>query len=715
MIYQSDQLTVQRLDGDIAELNFDLKGESVNKFDSATVASLNAALDAIEAEKGIKGLLVTSGKAVFVVGADITEFVGLFGSSKEQIIPFTAANNANFNRLASLPYPSAVAINGFAMGGGLEVCLACDFRVMSSAAKVGLPETKLGILPAWGGTVRLPRIIGVDEAVMWMATGADKRPADALKAGAVDAIAEPDKLREVTLATLQNAIDGNLDYEGRREMKHGPLPLNDVEAMMSFFTIKSMVGQQAGKNYPAPIKVVEVIEKAYKMGLDDALQVEAEAFAELAITPVASALVGVFLSDQLLSKKAKAWEKKADKKIGTAAVLGAGIMGGGIAYQSSFKGTPIKMKDINQAGLDLGMSEATKLLAKRVSRGRMTPEKMGAILSSISPTLSYDGFDKVDVVVEAVVENPKVKQMVLAETEKHIDKDAVLASNTSTISITQLAEALERPENFCGMHFFNPVHAMPLVEVIRGEKTSDNAIARTVAYANKMGKKAVVVNDCPGFLVNRVLFPYFGGFNALVRDGADFQAIDKVMERWGWPMGPAYLMDVVGMDTGVHAAQVMADGFPDRMAITFKTATEVMYEQDRYGQKNGKGFFDYINDKRGKPKKTVNEAVYDMIAPVAGERAEFEKDDIIARMMLPMAIEMARCLEEGIVGTANEADLALLYGVGFPPFRGGIFRWMDTVGMAYMAEISAKFAHLGKAYELTAEMQDMLANNRTYY
>ena len=236
-----------------------------------------------------------------------------------------------------------------------------------------------------------------------------------------------------------------------------------------------------------------------------------------------------------------------------------------------------------------------------------------------------------------------------------------------------------------------------------------------MAYANKMGKKAVVVNDCPGFLVNRVLFPYFGGFNALVRDGADFQAVDKVMERWGWPMGPAYLMDVVGMDTGVHAAQVMADGFPDRMAITFKTATEVMYEQDRYGQKNGKGFYDYVNDKRGKPKKTVNEAVYDMIAPVAGERAEFDKDDIIARMMLPMAIEMARCLEEGIVGTANEADLALLYGVGFPPFRGGIFRWMDTVGMGYMAEISAKFAHLGKAYELTEEMQDMLANNRTYY
>ncbi|MEM0953240.1 MAG: fatty acid oxidation complex subunit alpha FadB [Pseudomonadota bacterium] len=715
MIYQSDQLSIIRHDGDIAELNFDLAGESVNKFDQATVASLAAGLDALEAESGIKGLLVSSGKAVFIVGADITEFVGLFGASKEDIKPFTGHNNRNFNRLAALPYPTAVAINGFAMGGGLEICLACDFRIMSTSAKIGLPETKLGILPGWGGTVRLPRIIGVDEAVMWMATGADKRADDALKAGAVDAVAAPDQLREVALSTLQSAIDGKLDVDSRRARKHSPLPLNDTEAMMSFFTIKSMVGQQAGHNYPAPVKVVDVIEAARGMGLDDALDVEAEAFAELATTPVAAALVGVFLNDQLLGKKAKDWEKKSDKPITQAAVLGAGIMGGGIAYQSALKGTPIKMKDINQAGLDLGLSEANKLLAKRVARGRMSPDQMGDILNSIDPTLTYEGFESADIVVEAVVENEKVKGIVLAETEQHITEDTVLASNTSTISITRLAESLKRPQNFCGMHFFNPVHAMPLVEVIRGEKTSDAAVARTVAYANKMGKKAVVVNDCPGFLVNRVLFPYFGGFNMLLRDGADFQAVDKTMERWGWPMGPAYLMDVVGIDTGVHAANVMAEGFPDRMQPDFKSATEVMFELERFGQKNGKGFYDYIEDKRGKPQKTVNEDVYGMIAELVGERAEFERDDIVARMMLPMAIEMARCVEEGIVGTAAEADLALLYGVGFPPFRGGIFRWMDTMGLAHIKEASDKFAHLGKAYELTERMNEMLANGETYY
>ncbi|MEM1403713.1 MAG: fatty acid oxidation complex subunit alpha FadB [Pseudomonadota bacterium] len=715
MIYESDAITLRQHDGGIVEMQFDLQGESVNKFNQLTVECLTGALDALEAQSDVSGLLVTSGKPVFIVGADITEFTSLFSAAAEDLSGFTAINNGNFNRLQNLPYPTVAVINGFAMGGGLEICLACDFRVMSTAAKVGLPETKLGILPGWGGTVRLPRIIGVDEAVMWMATGKEQSAAAALKAGAVDAIAAPDQLQSVALATMAQAIAGKLDREDRRSMKSSPLPLNDIEAMMSFFTIKAGVAQQAGRNYPAPIKIVDVIEKARTMGLEDALKVEAEGFAELAGTDVAKALVGVFLNDQLLSKVAKTWEKKAEKKAERAAVLGAGIMGGGIAYQSALKGVPIRMKDINQPGIDLGLSEANKLLAKRVSRGRMTPDKMGDVLNSIDPQLSYEGFDDVDIVVEAVVENPKVKHAVLAETEKQIRDDAILASNTSTISIDFLAEALERPENFCGMHFFNPVHAMPLVEVIRGEKTSDEAVARTVAYANRMGKKAVVVNNCPGFLVNRVLFPYFDGFSKLVRDGADFQAVDKVMEKWGWPMGPAYLSDVVGIDTGVHAGGVMAEGFPDRMELDFKTPVEIMFENDRLGQKNGKGFYDYVPDKRGKPKKTVTQDSYDLLAPHVAERKEFEREEIIARMMLPMCTELARCVEEGIVGSPAEADLALLYGVGFPPFRGGIFRWMDTVGLAHIAEASEKFAHLGKTYELTDGMKAMLADGKTYY
>lgn len=715
MIYQSNSLTVARLDNGIAELNFDLQGESVNKFNQATVDDLGAAVTALEKESGLTGLLVTSAKPVFIVGADITEFTSLFAAGPDTIKKWNGVNNGYFNRLEDLPFPSVVAINGFALGGGFEVCMACDFRVMSTAAKVGLPETKLGIIPGWGGTVRLPRIIGVDEALMWIATAKEQKSEAALKVGAVDAIAAPDELRDVALTTLQRAIDGKLDYQSRRAAKRGPLPMNDTEAMMAFFTMKQMIAQQAGRNYPAPVAAATAVETARAMGLEDALNVEADTFAELALTPVAQALVGVFLSDQMLGKTARSWAKKADRKIERAAVLGAGIMGGGIAYQSASTGTPIKMKDIAQEGLDLGLAEASKLLTKRVSRGRMSAAKMGETLNRIDPTLSYEGFDDVDIVVEAVVENPKVKHAVLAEVEKNVRDDAIIASNTSTISISSLAEALQRPENFCGMHFFNPVHAMPLVEVIRGEKSSDNAIARTVAYASAMGKKPVVVKDCPGFLVNRVLFPYFAGFALLVRDGADFQAVDKVMERWGMPMGPAYLTDVVGIDTGVHAGNVMAEGFPDRMGFDSKSATEIMFDAGRFGQKNDKGFYDYKLDKRGKPKKTASDTAYELLAPHVAERREFSEEEIIARMMVPMATEMVRCLEDGIVGSPAEADLALLYGIGFPPFRGGVIRWLDTIGLEQFAEMAKQHEGLGKCYELTEGMRAKLANNETYY
>ena len=714
-MFKGSAISVQMHDAGIAELNFDLEGESVNKFDTHTVNELSQALDALEAAEGLKGVLVTSGKGVFIVGADITEFIPMLGNKTAEAGNHLTGNNANFNRIEDSAVPFVVAINGFALGGGLEFCLACDYRVMSTVAKVGLPESKLGLMPGWGGTVRLPRIAGADTAIDWIASGKDQRPEVALKTGVVDGIVAPEQLRESALKVLQQCIDGKLDYASRRVQKKAPLQLNQTEAMMVFETSKAFVAGQAGPNYPAPIEAIQCMQNAAGMERDEALALEGQGMAKLMSTDAAVAMVGLFLSDQLISKKAKGWQKKADKKVERAAVLGAGIMGGGIAYQSAYKGTPIKMKDINQDGLDLGLREANKLLSKQVNRGRMKVEQMGKVLADIDPTLSYDNFDGVDIVVEAVVENPKVKHIVLAEVEKAVSKDAIIASNTSTISISYLAEALERPENFCGMHFFNPVHAMPLVEVIRGEKSSDTAIARTVAYANAMGKKPVVINDCPGFLVNRVLFPYFAGFMGLLKDGADFTVVDKVMERWGWPMGPAYLMDVVGMDTGHHAEAVMAEGFPDRMTKTYKTAGDVMFENDRYGQKNGKGFYVYEIDKRGKPKKVVSPESYELLAPHCADLKEFDKEEIVARMMIPMATELARCLEEGIVDSAAEADMALVYGVGFPPFRGGVFRWIDSIGIQAFVEMSDKYQHLGGLYQATERQREMAASGATYY
>jgi 3-hydroxyacyl-CoA dehydrogenase/enoyl-CoA hydratase/3-hydroxybutyryl-CoA epimerase/enoyl-CoA isomerase len=705
-MFQGKALTVSLLPDGIAELTFDLQGESVNKFSLLVVSELQQVLDLLEQAKDIRGLLIKSAKDVFIVGADIMEFSTVFASGPEQITGHLAANNRNFCRLEDLPFPTVVAINGFALGGGLEFCLSCDYRIASTAAKVGLPETKLGIIPGWGGTVRLPRVAGLDTAVEWIAAGKENDAEAALAARVVDAVVEPAKLNDAALNCLQQCISGKFDYQARRTQKKSPLKLNFIESMMAFETSKAFVGAQAGRNYPAPVTAIKAMQKAADKGRDEALQAEAEGFAKMAQTPVAQSLVGIFI---------KGWEKKADKKIVRAAVLGAGIMGGGIAYQSALKGVPIKMKDIAQQGIDLGLSEANKLLSKRVERKKLTATEMGNVLNRIEPALTYDGFDQIDIVVEAVVENPKVKKAVLAEVETKVSSDTVLASNTSTISITYLAEGLARPENFCGMHFFNPVHMMPLVEVIRGEKTSDNAIARTVAYANAMGKKPIVVKDCPGFLVNRVLFPYLAGFAMLLRDGVDFQRIDKLMEAWGWPMGPAYLLDVVGIDTAVHAEKVMANGFPDRMQRDFTSCTDVLFAAGRLGQKNEKGFYNYELDKKGKPAKVAAAEVIDILKPTIQGALEISDEDIIARMMIPMATELTRCLDEGIVETAAEADMALVYGTGFPPFRGGVFRWIDFISAQTFCDMATKFTALGALYQAPDSLKAKAANNQKFY
>jgi len=521
-------------------------------------------------------------------------------------------------------------------------------------------------------------------------------------------------VKDAALDLLKGCIAGKFDYQARRDEKINPIKLNQVEQMMAFESAKGVIGGKAGPHYPAPMAALKTIQKHANLPRDKAVEVEAKGFVKVAKTEVCAALVGLFMKDQYIKKVSKSFERQAEP-VKKAAVLGAGIMGGGVAYQSASKGTPILMKDINDAALQLGLDEATKLLNKRVSRGRMDSMKMAQVLNSITPTLNYGDFGSVDLVVEAVVENPNVKKAVLAEVESQLPEGAILTSNTSTISITELATALKKPENFCGMHFFNPVPLMPLVEVIRGEKTSEEAVARTVAYAKAMGKTPIVVNDCPGFLVNRVLFPYFGGFSALVSDGADFQKVDKVMERFGWPMGPAYLLDVVGIDTAHHADAVMAAGFPDRMQHEGENAIDRMYSLERFGQKNNKGFYRYELDRKGKPKKLIDEEVPALLAEVVSESRDFTDEEIIERMMIPLCIETVRCLEDGIVDSAAEADMGLIYGIGFPPFRGGALHYLDQIGLDNFCEMAKKYEALGPLYQPTEKMKQMAAAGDKYF
>ncbi|TOO50360.1 fatty acid oxidation complex subunit alpha FadB [Vibrio parahaemolyticus] len=715
MIYQADTLQVKEIQDGIAELSF-CSPKSVNKLDLATLESLDKALDALTSHQGLKGLMLTSDKDAFIVGADITEFLGLFAKTDAELDQWLQFANSIFNKLEDLPVPTISVLKGHTLGGGCECVLATDMRIGDKTTSIGLPETKLGIMPGFGGCVRLPRVIGADSAMEIITQGKACRADEALKIGLLDAVVETDALYESALQTLTSAINEKIDWQARRKQKTSPLTLSKLESMMSFTMAKGLVAQKAGPHYPAPMTAVITIEEGARFARNEALDIERKYFVKLAKSEEAKALVGLFLNDQYIKGIAKKAAKSASKDTERAAVLGAGIMGGGIAYQSALKGVPVLMKDIAQPSLDLGMTEASKLLNKRLAQGRIDGFKMAGILASITPSLHYAGIENSDVIVEAVVENPKVKAAVLSEVESHVGEDTVITSNTSTIPINLLAQSLKRPENFCGMHFFNPVHRMPLVEIIRGEKTSDETIHRVVAYAAKMGKSPIVVNDCPGFFVNRVLFPYFGGFSMLLRDGADFTKVDKVMERkFGWPMGPAYLLDVVGIDTAHHAQAVMAEGFPERMGKQGRDAIDALFEANKYGQKNGNGFYSYTIDKKGKPKKTFTEDILPVLADVCADKQEFDEQTIIQRMMIPMINEVVLCLQEGIIATPQEADMALVYGLGFPPFRGGVFRYLDSVGIAEFVEMAKQHAELGAMYHVPKMLIDMAAKGESFY
>lgn len=713
MIYSGKAITVDLLASGIAHLVFDLEGSSVNKFNQLTLTELGEAVAKLSAAE-INGVIFSSAKSTYIVGADITEFTAMFLQPAEEIQSWVEAANAVFNAIEDLPVPTVNAINGVALGGGFEMGLASDYRVGSPKAVVGFPEVKLGILPGFGGTVRLPRLIGADNANQWISSGNHVRADQALAEGALDAIVEEALLIEAAADIIDQCNAGKLDYKAVRTQKTSALTLSAIELDVAFQTAKGLVAAKAGPNYPAPLTAVDVMHKAAGMSRAAALQEEHKGFVSLAKTEVAANLVQMFLNDQFLSGLAKQ-QMQGASQINTAAVLGAGIMGGGIAYQSALKGTPIVMKDVVQEGIDLGMAEAKKLLGKRVASGRMSAEKMVQVMGGITPTLDYQSVSDAEIIVEAIVENPAIKKKVLAELENQVSEDTIIASNTSTISIDTLAEDLKRPEQFCGMHFFNPVPVMPLVEVIRGEKSSPATIATVVAYAKKMGKTPIVVNNCPGFLVNRILFPYFGAFSRLIHDGADFRQIDKAMQKFGWPMGPAYLLDVVGIDTAVHCQDVMAAGFPERMVIEFDSAIDALYEKKNLGQKSGSGFYLYETDKKGKPKKLPNPDIDGLIAPLQKQSREFDDQEIVDRMMLALCLEAVRCLEDGIVASAIEADMGLVLGLGYPAFRGGALRYIDSIGVSNFCELADKYADLGAINQPTERLREMAANGETFY
>ena len=714
-MFQGDSIRLSRLDEGFVELCFDARNEPINKLDARTVSEFRQATELLAQAGDVRGVLVTSAKDVFIVGADIKEFGEMFQDSAEQIASGVLVKNQIFVAFEDLPFPSVVAINGFALGGGLELALTASHRVMSTAAQVGVPEVKLGLFPGFGGTVRLSRVAGAQAALDWIASGKPAKAPAAKAAGVVDEVAEPAALRDESLALLRAAADGQVDWKAAQARKRNPLPLSDAERQNLFATAVEKIKADSPPHQPAALIAAEMMAEAAAVGRAQALALEAAAFGRVAKTQAAGALVQVFLNDQLI-KKASRKHTGQGASVKQLAVLGAGIMGGGIAYTAALRGTPVLLKDIASAQLDLGINEAGKLLGRQVKSGRLTQDKADTILQSIKPQLDDRGFDAVDLVIEAVVERLDIKQQVLGVLEGSIRHDAVIASNTSSLRIDDIARPLLRPENVVGMHFFNPVPVMPLVEVIRGVKTSDAAVGLAVSQAQAMGKTPIVVKDCPGFLVNRIVTPYVNGFLQLLADGANFEEVDRAMEAFGWPMGPAYLQDVVGMDTGSHVGDVISAGYPERMKPVARNAVKLMVSRKRYGQKTGEGFYRYAPDAGGKPRKASSPEAHELVRSLQTEgQRSFTPEEIVERMMLPMIIEAAHALEEGVVASAAEVDMALMLGLGLPAYLGGALKYADWLGLPKVVVLCDQYASLGPAYHATDRLRAMAAQGERFY
>ncbi|RUE31492.1 fatty acid oxidation complex subunit alpha FadB [Pseudomonas aeruginosa] len=683
-MYQGKTLRLLSLGDGFVELCFDRAGEPINKLDKTTVRELREAVESIAGDPALRGLLVTSAKDVFIVGADITEFAALFALSAEDISADVSRSNQSFLALENLPVPTLSVINGYALGGGLELALSTDFRVQSTTAEIGLPEVKLGLIPGFGGTVRLPRVGGAHTALHWIVSGRQVTAEDALAGSVVDAIAEPESLRGVSLHMLRQAACGELDWRSARQRKRQPVLTDPQLANQMFQQERERLQQRGNQHLPAAQMAITLLQDALPLDGQQALELESKVFGQVARTQAASSLVQAFLNDQALKKTLRQYRADA-RPVSRSAVLGAGIMGGGIAYGNAIKGIDVRVKDISFPALQACMGEARRLLDKGVASARMSRPTADAALARITPLLEYEGFDDVQIVVEAVVEKLDVKREVLQGLESVVADDCVIATNTSSLCLREMADALQDSKRLVGLHFFNPVPQMPLVEVVRGEHTDQASLCTAVQYVLALGKTPIVVSDCPGFLVNRVLTPYILAFLELLGEGVDFQRIDQVMEAFGWPMGPAYLNDVVGIDTAAHVFRTIGSAYPRRMSAELSRHLDALVRLGRLGQKSGSGFYQYQRDEGGKVRKIPTTDIREVLR-IDASAAEVGDQQIIRRLILPMLLEAVHCLDEGVVGSAHELDTAMTMGLGFPTHMGGPLKYIDWLGAEQVVE-----------------------------
>ena len=696
------------LEGNIAHMVIDDPDSKLNVLSQEFFAEFTATMDALEARTDVRGLVISSGKEdCFFAGADVKEIRLLQTRPGQEIYNACKAGRDAVNRISKLPYPTVAAVSGTCLGGGLELTLACKFRIASTNPKtsMGLPETQLGFIPGWGGTVRLPRLIGLQEGFTLISTGNRVDAVKAWRLGLVDETAAPTDLvkRAVEIARGAKPHRFTKSFQ-QRAMEYG---LATAAGRMLFQKqATNIVMSQTRGKYPAPLEALKVIMKTWNMPLDKAFEVEAQAFAKLAVTPVSKALVGIFFADTESKKMPEGVTPSI--KVKTVAVLGAGVMGAGIAQAAAYAGYKVVLKDIDQAALDKGMKTIKDLFDGLVSKRKMSRAEADMKFGAVKGTIDYADLADCDLVIEAVVEKMGVKKAVIADVEKAISKPFIFATNTSSLSVNEMAAAAKNPANVVGLHFFNPVHKMKLVEVVAANTSSAETLAAAKSFGMRVGKTTVVTGDGPGFVVNRILSPYMKESIQLLLEGVPAEQIDKAATRFGMPMGPIALMDEVGLDIVNHVIKVMHAALGERLSPPSIIA--VIEQQKLLGKKGGKGL--YLYDANGK-RTGLNPDIQAAINAPAKSMSESAIQD---RLFLPMVNEAALCLSEGIIDEPSQLDLAMIFGTGFAPFLGGVLGYADSLGIR---TVHQKLEHLSKVagdnYKPAQLIKDKALKGESFY
>lgn len=711
--------------GEVAIVEFDLVGEKVNKLSSPVMMRLKEILEELR-KSNFKAVVFKSNKSkIFIAGADIDEIRAM--TSKDQFEKAVMGGQDIFNILEDLPMPTIAAIHGACAGGGCEFIMACDYRIATDdpSTRIGLPETKLGIIPGFGGCVRMPRIIGLPAALDIILAGKLERAQKALKIGLVDQLVHPAILMDEAMKKAQEVIK-----DGGKKRRKSYKPKAAPDKFLHSFLGRPIVFNQARKgvmkltsgHYPAPLKAIEVISKTY--GMSDrarAMEIERSAFVEAAVTDVSKSLIHVFDLTEMVKKQngisagsasGKSEKEVKGKTIEHMGVLGAGTMGGGVAYIAADKGVHVRMKDLNWDAIGKGLKHARDLWAKLLKKRAINEYDFQHKLDLVSGTLDYSGFGRMDLVVEAIVEDMEIKKKVIREVAGQLRPDAIIVTNTSSLSVTEMSAGHPKPENFAGMHFFNPVDKMPLVEVIRGEKSSDETIITVFELAKRMGKMPVTVKDGPGFLVNRLLLPYMAEAAFLMQEGMSIETVDRAFKNeFGMPMGPFALMDEVGLDVCIKVLKIFKKAFGARIEIA--GIMEKLEASKRLGKKGGLGFYKY--DPKGKRLEPDPE-IYGLLGLGSPTNA-LSNRECIERGIFAMINECSLALlEDRIVETPHEVDLAMIMGTGFPPFRGGLLKYADSLGSTYIVDQLEVYASKNAArLKPATPLRNLAKNGKKFY